>query len=224
MATHQQIANVSDEELVKRMISSHDDRFDDAFWSYFNEFVDPFLNSGAQIVDVGCGPGLFLRDLRQRYPEAKLFGSDVTLAMIDYAEEVTYSGPKPEYKLHDITEDLLPFADGQVNLLSMVAVLHVLDDPFAVCDEIKRVLVDDGIFLLQDWIRSPLPDYLERMAPDVERDQPVIVKSRLMALFTVHNKYTQADWLWLLNEAGFKVNEYRQLRSPHFCTFVCQKC
>jgi len=222
MATHQDIANVSDEELVNRMISSHDDRFGETFWSFFNEFVDPHLENESQIIDVGCGPGLFLRDLRQRYPEANLFGSDVTQAMIDYAEGVSYDGQKPEYKLHDISKDPLPFTDGQVNLLSMVAVLHVLDDPFAICNEIKRVLADDGIFLLQDWIRTALPVYLERMAPAPEQDQLEIVRGRLMALFTVHNKYTQDDWLWLLNEAGFKVDKHRQLGSPHFCTFVCR--
>lgn len=223
MATHQDIANISDEELVNRMISSHDDRFDEAFWSFFNEFVDPHLKSKAQIIDVGCGPGLFLRDLRQRYVGASLYGTDVTQAMIDYAEDVAYAGEKPRYELHDITTDVLPFDAGQFNLLSMVAVLHVLDDPFAVCNEIKRVLADDGVFLLQDWVRSPLPEYLERMAPDVEQEQREIVRNRLIALFTVHNRYTQNDWLWLLNEAGFKVNEYHQLTSPNFCTFVCQK-
>jgi SAM-dependent methyltransferase len=222
MATHQEIANVSDEELVNRMVATHDDRFDDAFWSFFNEFVDPHLQDTSRIVDVGCGPGLFLRDLSKRYPEAELFGADVTGAMIDHAREVECQGRTPVYELHDITSQPLPFEDGQVNLLCMVAVLHVLNDPFLVCREIGRVLADGGIFLLQDWVRSPLPDYLERMMPDLEPDQVEKAQSRLLPLFTVHNKYTLDDWLWLLKTAGFTVSEYRQLRSPHFCTFVCR--
>ncbi|MFP6805653.1 MAG: class I SAM-dependent methyltransferase [Pseudomonadales bacterium] len=223
MATHQQIANLSDEELVKRMVASHGSRFDENFWSFFKEFVDPHIDAEAQFVDIGCGPGLFLRDLGQRYPIAKLFGSDVTQAMLDYAAKVEYTGSRPEYALHDITEESLPFADGAVNLLSMVAVLHVLNDPFAVCEEIKRVLNDDGIFLLQDWIRSPLPDYLERMTSDVEEEKKTTARNRLIPLFSVHNRYTIDDWMWLLNAAGFMVNEYRQLSSAHFRTFVCQK-
>ena len=59
MATHQEIANISDEELVDRMITTHDDRFDGAFWSFFDEFVDPHLGNCPQILDVGCGPGLY---------------------------------------------------------------------------------------------------------------------------------------------------------------------
>ena len=146
MATHQEIANISDEELVDRMISTHDDRFDDAFWSFFDEFVDPHLGDCSQILDVGCGPGLFLRDLRRRYPKARLLGTDVTEAMIDYAGNLDYSGTAPEYELHDITKERLPFIDGEVNLLSMVAVLHVLNDPFLVLREITRVLSEGGSF------------------------------------------------------------------------------
>ena len=40
------------------------------------------------IVDLGCGPGLFLRDLGERYPQATLFGYDVTPAMIAYGQPV----------------------------------------------------------------------------------------------------------------------------------------
>jgi SAM-dependent methyltransferase len=105
----------------------------------------------------------------------------------------------------------------------MVAVLHVVNNPFEVCDEIKRVLSPDGIFLLQDWIRTPLPNYLERMIPDIEDEKKDTAYGRLMPLFTVHNKYTLQDWLWLLKQKGFTVIKSQQLGSPHFCTFVCKK-
>ena len=223
MATHQEIANLSDEDLVNRMTATHDGRFDDEFWSFFDEFVDPHFAGKPHIADVGCGPGLFLRDLSKRYPEASLFGSDVTGAMIEYASRVDYEGQRPALELHDITKEELPFADGQVNLVSMVAVLHVLDDPFTVCREIKRVMSDDGIFLLQDWVRTALPVYLDRMTGNAEPEQKEISRTRLLPLFTVHNRYTLDDWLWLLQEAGFRITEHRQLRSEHFCTFVCRK-
>ena len=104
-----------------------------------------------------------------------------------------------------------------------LCVLHVLNNPYEVIKEIKRVLSPGGVFLLHDWIRAPLPDYLERMAPDTEDDQKEIIYGGLMGLFTAHNKYTVEDWLWLLKEAGLKVVKHQQLGSPHFCTFACEK-
>ena len=169
MATHQEIAHLSDEDLVNRMTATHDDRFDAVFWSFFDEFVDPHLADTPHIADVGCGPGLFLRDLRKHYPQATLFGSDVTGAMIDYASSVVYAGQKPELTLHDVTKEKLPFEDGQMNLISMVAVMHVLDDPFAVCREIKRAMSDDAIFP-SAWGRdSAGPDFIYPVLPDRER-------------------------------------------------------
>lgn len=222
MATHQEIAQVTDEELLERMIKSHDGRFDQLFWKYFDDQVKPHLPPAPTIVDVGCGPGLFLRDLSMRYPDATLHGYDLTRAMIDYGEQLEYNGPKPVFGLHDIAEAPLPLDDGSVDLLAMVAVLHVLSDPIAMCHEIRRLLSPKGVFLLQDWVRTPLPMYLDRMTEDVPPDQLEAVKARMLRLFPTHNKYSIEDWLWLMEQGGLEVLDYRLVNSPHFRTFVCR--
>ncbi|MCB1693700.1 MAG: class I SAM-dependent methyltransferase [Pseudomonadales bacterium] len=223
MATHQQIANVTDQELVERMIRSHADRFDDVFWAYFDEHVRPGLPGTPTCLDIGCGPGLYLRDLSRRFPGANLVGTDVTQAMLDYAAGLEFEGGSPALHLHDVTTAPLPAADNSVDLVSMVAVLHVLPDPVSVLREVRRVLAPGGRFLLQDWIRTPLTAYLERMVPeDLDPASRAAAMARLIPLFTVHNKFTIDDWLWVLAQGGFEVEVHRQLRSPHFCTFVCK--
>ena len=223
MATHQEIAGVTDEELVNRMISSHGDRFDDTFWDYFSETVDPHLSPVPTMIDIGCGPGLLLRDLRSRYANAPLHGYDVTAAMIEYANnQVDYEGDKPGFQIHDITDEEIPLDDGSVDLVSMVAVLHVLPEPIPVLQKVARVLKPGGVFLLQDWIRTPLPAYLDRMAGDAPPERAEAVRSAMFRLFPAHNKYTTEDWLWVLEQAGFSIVNHQQLRSPHFCAFVCK--
>ena len=222
MATHQEIAGVSDEDLVNRMISSHTDRFDDVFWTFFQEQVEPNLTDPPIMVDLGCGPGLLLRDLRQRCANAILHGIDVTKAMIDYANnKVEYQGEKPQYSILDVANDDLPFSAESVDLVSMVAVMHVLSEPLPVLEKIQKVLKPGGVFLLQDWIRTSLPQYLERMTGKVPPEQMEATRSAMFKLFPSHNKYTTDDWLWVLEQGGFRVVEHKQLRSPHFCTFVC---
>ena len=225
MTTHQELGGITDEELVNRMIASHDDRFDEAFWDYFSDQVVPHLPSHPSMVDLGCGPGLLLRDLRDRIDGARLWGFDVTQAMLDYAtDKVVYDGVAPQYQLLDVACDPVPLADGSVDMLSMVAVLHVLNDPLAACEEVCRLLADDGIFLLQDWVRTPLPVYLERMVnADLAAEQQQTMRRAMLRLFPVHNKFTVDDWLWVLAEGGLKVLNHKHLRSPHFSTFVCQK-
>lgn len=223
MATHQEISGITDEEMVERMVSSYADRFHADFWTYFGEKVDPHLPQGPLIVDMGCGPGLYLQQLSDLYPAADIYGYDVTEAMLDYARELPYEGKLPVYRVHDITEKPLLFSDETVHLFSMTALLHVLNDPIEVCREISRVLAYQGIFLLYDWVRTPLVQYLDRMGIDSDPDKRELIRKRLYNLFPSHNKFTIDDWHYVLKEGGMKVLDHRHLASPHFSVFVCQK-
>ena len=211
MPTHQSIGGASDDELMRRMVATHPERFGDAFWKTFSAHVAPSLPSAPVIIDLGCGPGLLLRDFGGRYPAATLYGYDVTPAMIEYGEEMAYAGAKPTLAVHDVTTHPLPHAARTVHLVSMSSVLHVVDEPLPVLAEIRRVLAPGGIFLLNDWIRQPLATYLA-WRRDVLGEKDT---RRGFRLFPVHNKYTAEDWQWLLAHAGFVVGHQAQLRVSH---------
>lgn len=224
MATHQEIAQVSDQDLLDRMIKSHDGRFNEDFWLFLEENVAPLLQENPTIIDLGCGPGLLLRDIQTRHSDAKLFGYDITEVMISYAQdEVIFPKSKPHFEVFDVTASSLPHKDDSVDLLVMAAVMHVLPEPLPVMAEIMRCLKPGGVFLLHDWIARPLPDYLDRMLENVPEELHEKAKVQMFRLFPSHNKYTIDDWLWLLEEAGFKIISQAQLGSPHFRTFCCQK-
>ncbi|MFT7133026.1 MAG: SAM-dependent methyltransferase [Cyclobacteriaceae bacterium] len=223
MASHQEIAGVSDEDFVQRMVRSHDERFDEKFWQYFATQIAPHLPKTPRMVDLGCGPGLLVRDLGYRYPSADLHGFDLTPAMIDYANSmVEFKGPTPRFGVLDITKNPVPIADNSVDLLLMTAVLHVLDEPLDTCAEILRLLAPGGVFLLNDWVRQPLPQYIEMMMQNVPPEREVVMRKAMMRLSVAHNKYTIDDWLWLLDEGGFEVLNHEQIRSEYFCAFVCR--
>src|ERR687884_311399 len=95
MPTHQEIGGMSDEELLQRMVTSHPERYGEAFWEFFAAQIQPRLPARPVIVDLGCGPGLFLRDVSARAHPAALYGFDITPAMIDYARQVSYNGVTP---------------------------------------------------------------------------------------------------------------------------------
>ena len=216
MPTHQSIGGASDDELLQRMVATHPERFGQDYWTLFTAHVAPHLPQGPVMIDLGCGPGLLLRDLGARYPAATLYGYDVTPAMIAHGLQLDYAGAKPTFALHDATTKL-PHAARTVHLVSMSSVLHVLDEPLPVLTEIRRVLAPNGIFLLHDWIRQALQTYLawrREVLGEGEAD-----RGRGFRLFPVHNKYTTEDWQWLLAEAGFTIGYHQQLRASHR-TFV----
>jgi len=212
MPTHQSLGGASDEDLLRRMVETHAERYGDPFWAFFTAHVAPALPAKPVMIDVGCGPGLLLRDLGHRYPSASLHGYDVTPAMVAHGQQL--AGATMTFMLHDITTQPLPHGAGSVHLASMSAVLHVLDEPLPVLAEFRRVLAPGGVFLLNDWIRQPLRDYLA-WRRDVMKETGREASRRAFRLFPVHNKYTPDDWRWLLAEAGLTIRAETQLRPGH---------
>jgi SAM-dependent methyltransferase len=214
MATHQVLSGVTDEAFLQRLVRSHAERYGESFWDFFTTHVAPRLPPRPAIVDLGCGPGLFVQSLSERYPQAILYGYDVTPAMIAYGQHLPYTGARPTLAVHDVATQPLPLATGSVHLVSMTSVLHLFDDPFPVLAEVHRLLAPTGLFMLHDWIRRSLPDYLAWNMESSE-DDPAITRQRGLRLFPVHNKYTTEDWQWLLHEADFAVLRCGQLRPTH---------
>jgi SAM-dependent methyltransferase len=212
--THQSLSGASDEDLLQRMIKTHPERFGPPFWSFFTSHVAPYVPPRPVVIDLGCGPGLFLRDLGERYPGASLYGYDVTPAMIAYGQQMSNTGAKPTFVLHDVSREPLPHASGTVNLVSISSVLHVLDEPLPVLAEIRRVLAPGGIFLLHDWIRQPLQAYLAWRREILGEEEAESLR-RGFRLFPMHSKYTIEDWQWLLAKAGFAIRYQTQLRASH---------
>ena len=218
MTTHQQLTGSTDEEFLQRMIQTAAGRFTDSFWALFDAEVRPRLPEALAVVDFGCGPGLFLQAVSRRIPAATLTGFDLTPAMIEHARGLDYEGAPPTLEVADLTAERIPLADASVHLAAMTALLHLLDDPFALLAEVRRALAPDGVFLLYDWVRTPLRDYLgERVSR--EKGDDLAARRSVMRLFPSHNKYTTEDWRWLLGECGYDVVADAAPRA-HFHAFV----
>ena len=214
MPTHQSLGGSTDEQLLQRMVASHGERFGAAYWAFFADRVAPHLPSRPVVIDLGCGPGLVLRDLGQRHQTAALYGYDITPAMIAHGQQLPCSGAKPTLAVLDVTSQPLPHEARSVDMVSMSSVLHVVDEPLPVLAEIRRVLTAGGIFLLNDWIRQPLQSYVAWRRDRMGERAPGDVR-RAFRLFPVHSKYTAEDWRWLLAEAGFNLLDEIQLRDAH---------
>ena len=218
MATQQKISGVSDEEFVERMVERYPRRFNDQYWSVFKANVGRHLPAEPVIVDLGCGPGLYLRDLSERHQGSRLYGFDATPAMIEHARGLHYRGAPPTLTVQDVEKEPLPLDTGGVDLVSMTGVIHVLEEPFAVLAEVQRVLRPGGLFLLDDWVRMPLAQYVQ----DRPRDRGAArerQRAGWLRMFPFHNKYTAEDWKWLLAEAGFSLVSTVQIR-PQSRIFV----
>src|SRR5256712_14181612 len=111
------------------MVETHPERFGPEFWTFFTASIGSHLPPRPVMIDLGCGPGLFLRDLGGRHPGATLYGYDVTPAMVAYGRQLSYGTAKATLTLHDVAAQPLPHAPGSVDLGSMASARHGFAEP-----------------------------------------------------------------------------------------------
>jgi len=102
------------------------------------------VGPGTRLLDVGCGTGELLADAAAR--GAAVSGADVAPGMASRARRAV---PGADVRVAE-AEDL-PWADGAFDVVSAVAVLHLVDDPAAAVAEAARVLAPGGLLAVCGW-------------------------------------------------------------------------
>ena len=97
-----------------------------------------------KVLDVGCASGWFLNEIAAVYPNAKYYGVDVYEDAVKYGNR-TYK----QLNLKVSDAHMLPYASKTFDLVVCTEVLEHVIDPDNVLKEIKRVLTDDGIAIIE---------------------------------------------------------------------------
>jgi SAM-dependent methyltransferase len=140
----------------------------------------------ARVLDVGCGCGLALGELRERFAPGVIAGVDSDVALVEQARR---AHPGADVHVGDVGK--LGLADGGFDLVLCHQLLHHLSAPTEALAEIHRVLVPGGVLLLTESCASFLRLWWVR-------------------LFFRHprNAYrSAADYVALVRAAGFDVAE-----------------
>lgn len=118
------------------------------------------------LLDLACGGGDFLLDIRDNYPRLGLAGLDLSEAYLALARERLAS--RHRVLLAQGQAEALPFADASRNIVTCIYLLHELPDAVRqdVATEIARVLRPGGCLVLVDSLQlGDVPD----LDPALER-------------------------------------------------------
>ncbi len=105
-------------------------------------------------VDLGCGTGGVLEELRHKAKE--VIGVDGSSRMLELARRRFQEGDGsslPSVSLRIGELDHLPLRDGEADFACINLVLHHLSDPKIVLEEIKRILQKNGTLLVTEFIK-----------------------------------------------------------------------
>jgi SAM-dependent methyltransferase len=172
------------------------------------------LESGIDVLDLGCGSGRALNLMAQTYPNSRFTGYDISEEGIARAREEARGLGNVRFEVRDVAEL------GEENNYDLVTTFDVIHDqarPAAVLAEISRALRPDGVYLMQDIAgSSQVHNNLDHLLG------PLMYTISTMHCMTVSlaqgGEGLGAMWgeekaKELLEEAGFERVEVRQL--PH---------
>lgn len=97
-----------------------------------------------QILDVGCGGGIFTESLPYYFPNAEIYGCDLSTTAIVYAKR--FGSGKVKYAT--IKNKRFPYKDNFFDICTCVDVLEHVSDVNFFLKEVRRVLKKNGKFFL----------------------------------------------------------------------------
>lgn len=145
-------------------------------WMY-EKAIEPTLQQAAlekrtvQILELGCGDGsLWSTNLEQLPDNIHITISDISEGMIRDVRRTL--GPDPRFSFDTIDCHDIPHKESSFDLVIANHLLFYCDDIHRTCDEIKRVLKSDGLFLCSTYSEKHMNEITELVQ---EFDQRIVL-------------------------------------------------
>jgi len=115
---------------------------------------------GARLLDIGCGTGAFLREVKRNHPRLAVTGLDLSAPYLAVARRRL--APWSRVALIEAAAEAMPFAAAELDIVTCLYLFHELPARVrrAVVAEIRRVLKPGGTLILVDSVQTgDEPDY-----------------------------------------------------------------
>ena len=122
--------------------------------------MDQKGGAAARLLDLGCGTGEFLREVKRNYPRLAVTGLDLSAPYLRVAERRLALWSRVE--LVEAAAEAVPAADASFDIVTALYLFHELPSRVreAVAAEIRRVLKPGGTLILVDSLQTgDVPDY-----------------------------------------------------------------
>lgn len=194
-------------------------------WSYegfINYLVEnTVVSDGELLLDIATGTGVIPRAFVNKNPNVRVFGIDITLAMLlngkkKFGENLF--GKKIFSTAGDAMQ--MPFTSSSFDLIVCGLATHHMDVN-QLSSEIFRILKDNGRFSLADvggakWWRNPVINFFIKILAYIYYLLTENKDRAWAEASAVSNVFTAEDWKKILTESGFKNIKISQLKSKNF--------
>ena len=164
---------------MKRIGLFHPRVFDDKEWAegYYKRnvnsiqrmgkrYAELLMNRGfrsGRILDSGCGFGTIPVELAKAFPEVEIIGIDLGQPLLDLARSLAEKagvGDRITFQMGDVEK--LESEDDSFDLVINTFMLHIVENPTVMLNEIERVTKPGGIIMISDLRRIWLGYFMKK--------------------------------------------------------------
>lgn len=218
------------QSLTERMTQSFDARIPPHVRSVITRRCIEPLAPNPTIVDLGCGPALWLRAVAEARPDAMVIGYDRDPEAIEAARRLNL--PHATWHQADLGAADFALPPASADVVAMHFFFHFFDDPRALLRTTRAALKPGGSLIMTGWVRSSIADFfdfflnqarqtMESALPAEQRGGPD-PEATALRMWASFNRYTLDDWRWLLRHEGFTIRRADQYTS-HFAYLIATK-
>lgn len=165
----------------------------------WSKFLTEYIETGARVLDAGCGSGIFSFYLNQK--GAKVTGIDGAAGMIEFCKK-----KKEEDGLSDIVfkQERLPLKTsdlGHYDTIIASSVLEYVQDLDATIDGFHQLLIEDGTLILSLPNRESLYRKIEKLFFTLTK-KPVYLRhtQNIYSLLDTNNKVQSKGFAFVRHE------------------------
>jgi ubiquinone/menaquinone biosynthesis C-methylase UbiE len=149
------------------------------------------IEDDGSLLDVGCGIGYFTIPASKLLINNKVIGLDIVPEILDFAREKAVGINNIEFITSE--EYCFPVKDESFKYVLIGNVIHEVLDKAKYFNEVKRVLKDDGYFLIIDWDKREMD-----MGP------------------SINERISIEEMMELCNKSGFRTIESVNVSPNHY--------
>jgi ubiquinone/menaquinone biosynthesis C-methylase UbiE len=150
--THERV--FSDEDFANDYAKKHKKMVEKFGQEYSVKLKSRGFKKG-RIIDVGCGSGGTAVVLAKNLPESEVFGIDLSEPLLGLAKQTAQTASLEErlnFEVADVHK--IPYDANSFNVVLNINMVHLVEDPVQMLNEMERILVPDGFLFIADLRRS----------------------------------------------------------------------
>jgi SAM-dependent methyltransferase len=165
--------------------------------AWVQKYLAQRIRSGAEVLSVGCGPGVILDAVSKLHPSIRATGIDISAERIE--ESIQRNSENPRLKFVRGDAQTMQFASDSFDLVYARMLLQYLREKEKAVAEMVRVCKPGGIVLLQDLDGQLLWHYPQD--PSMQRAVEKVVAALGPTGF---DPFVGRKLFWLAQKAGLK--------------------